>query len=245
MTVALIIFAAVLATSILSGIIGMAGGIILMAVLVNVLSVPAAMLLHGAVQGFANGSRAWFLREHIQWHILPAYLAGTAVAVSVFVSLAIVANAAVILIVIGAFPWLARVLPSLKTLNVERPVSGAVCGLVVTAAQLFAGASGPLLDVFYLNTRFTRHQIIASKALTQTIGHGLKLAYYALVVTALDTPEAWVFLTAVVVAVIGTRIGTAVLERISEARFRSASQIGVLAIGAFCMIQGILGLTTG
>ena len=48
----------------------------------------------------------------------------------------------------------------------------------MTAAQLFAGASGPLLDFFYLHARLDRYQVVANKALTQTIGHMLKLVYY-------------------------------------------------------------------
>ena len=44
-------------------------------------------------------------------------------------------------------------------------------GVVVSATQLLAGASGPLLDVFYLNTPLNRYQVIASKAITQTLGH--------------------------------------------------------------------------
>lgn len=239
-----ILFSTVFATSVLSGIIGMAGGIILMAVLVGVLSVPAAMLMHGAVQGTANGSRAWFLREHIQWQILPGYLVGAAVALSGFIWLGIVADPAIILIVIGAFPWLARLLPRLKGLSVADPTTAFVCGTLVTAAQLFAGASGPLLDVFYLNTPFNRHQIIASKAITQTLGHVLKLGYYGALVIAADTPAAWVFAVAIATAVAGTRVGTLILRNISEDRFRSASQMVILAIGSYCIVRGIYDLTS-
>ena len=52
----LAILATVLATSVLSGILGMAGGMLLMAVLVSLLPVSGAMVLHGAVQAMANGS---------------------------------------------------------------------------------------------------------------------------------------------------------------------------------------------
>ena len=84
-----IIILSVLATSILSGVLGMAGGMILMAILVSTMSVGAAMMLHGAVQAMANGSRSWFLRQHIQWRILPAYALGAGVTVAVFAALAL------------------------------------------------------------------------------------------------------------------------------------------------------------
>ena len=75
---------AILGTAILSGILGMAGGMILMAILASTVSVASAMMLHGAVQLTSNGSRAWFLREHIQWQIFPAYAVGTAAALGLF-----------------------------------------------------------------------------------------------------------------------------------------------------------------
>ncbi len=75
-------------------------------------------------------------------------------------------------------PWVALIVPKLNGLDVTHPATAVVCGTAVTAAQLFAGASGPLLDFFYLHARLDRYQVVANKALTQTIGHVLKLVYY-------------------------------------------------------------------
>ena len=56
MTPSILVFAvlgvASLVTSFLSGILGMAGGMILMGVLIAVLPVPAAMMMHGITQLF-------------------------------------------------------------------------------------------------------------------------------------------------------------------------------------------------
>jgi uncharacterized membrane protein YfcA len=52
-----LILVSVFVTAVLSGVLGMAGGMILMAILVSTLSVSAAMMLHGAVQAASNGSR--------------------------------------------------------------------------------------------------------------------------------------------------------------------------------------------
>ena len=54
----LLLFGAVLATSVISGIFGMAGGLILMLILAQMFTVPAAMVLHGVTQFFSNGWRA-------------------------------------------------------------------------------------------------------------------------------------------------------------------------------------------
>ena len=241
MMIQAIILLSVFATSILSGVLGMAGGMILMAVLVSTVSVASAMMIHGAVQATANGSRAWFLRTNIQWQILPSYLLGAVVALAVFAALTLVPDANLILILVGSFPFLARLVPHLRGLDVTRPLVAVNCGIVVTSAQLLAGVSGPLLDVFYLNSRLNRYQIIASKALTQTIGHLLKLVYYGLIIGVVDNVAAAFYLLAMTTAVIGTRLGTRLLDRVDDVRFRSISSYVILAIAALCIVRGISG----
>jgi uncharacterized protein len=61
----LLLVLATLATSIISGVLSMAGGMILMGVFGFLLSVPAAMVLHGIAQTFSNGSRVWLYRRYI------------------------------------------------------------------------------------------------------------------------------------------------------------------------------------
>ena len=240
-----IILLSVLATSVLSGILGMAGGMILMAILVSTLSVGAAMMLHGAVQAMANGSRAWFLRGHVQWRILPAYAVGALAVLALFIALALVPDANLILMIVGIFPWVARVVPRLSGLDITHLPTACACGVVVTAAQLFAGASGPLLDVFYLNTRLNRFEVIASKAFTQAAGHILKVIYYGLVIGVTDSVPGWLYAVAIATAVLGTRLGTRLLERVSDDRFRRISGQVILAIAAVCFVKGAVGYLGG
>lgn len=242
MSIATAIVATVFATSVLSGIVGMAGGIILMAVLVSLQSVAAAMIIHGTVQATANGSRALFLKRHIVWRILPGYLAGAAVALALFVTLSLVPDPSLILVIIGAFPWLARAASRLHGLDVTHRGTAVVCGAFVTSAQLFAGASGPVLDVFYLNAHLDRHQVIATKAITQTLGHILKLVYYGLIVGVSESISVPFLAFAIGAAVAGTRLGTLLLTHIDDTQFRRFSGWVILAIGAVCIVKGGRGL---
>ena len=73
------ILVSVLGTAILSGVSGMAGGLVLMGVLVWLLPVSAATIVHGAVQAASNGARWVFLRAHTQWRIVPPYAAAALV----------------------------------------------------------------------------------------------------------------------------------------------------------------------
>jgi len=241
----LMLLGSVFATSVLSGVIGMAGGMILMALLVLLLPVSAAMVLHGAVQGTANGARAWFLRRHVQWRILPPYLAGAALALAAFVAVTLVPDAGLVLILVGLFPWLARLTPQLRGLDVTRPPTALSCGTVVTAAQLLAGASGPLLDAFYQDSRLSRYAVVATKALTQTLGHLLKLLYYSVLVTGPEQPALWLVLTAMATAVAGTHLGTRLLDRLEEDRFRRVSRAVILTIATLCVADGLRRVLTG
>lgn len=235
-----LLLGSVLVTSILSGILGMAGGMILMAILVSTVSVATAMMVHGVVQATSNGSRAWFLRSHIQWQILPTYVIGSGVALAGFMALALVPDPGVVLILIGVFPWLARIIPNLKGLDINRPSTSFACGIIVTSAQLIAGASGPLLDVFYLNSALSRHQIVASKALTQTLGHLIKLGYYGVFIGVVENMAAWFYFAAMATAVLGARIGTRLLDRLEDDTFRRVSGWVILAIAGICVISGVL-----
>ncbi len=235
----LVIVASVFGTSVLSGILGMAGGMILMALLVSTLTVANAMMLHGAVQATANGSRAWLLRRHIKWRLLPTYSVGAATSVALFTWLTLVPDAAVVLILVGLFPWLGLISKRLQGLDVTRPLTTVMCGFSVTSAQLLAGASGPLLDVFYLNSPLNRQEIVANKALTQTLGHVLKIIYYGLIVAVATTLPAAVFVVALIAAVAGTRVGTLLLQRWNDQDFQHISRVVVLTIAAGCVVQGV------
>ncbi|MCC5886498.1 MAG: sulfite exporter TauE/SafE family protein [Gammaproteobacteria bacterium] len=247
-----LILAVVLATSVLSGIVGMAGGMILMAVLVAVYSVPVAMILHGVTQAGANGSRTWFLRHHVRWAVLGPYLAGSLLCVGIFALFRFVPDRSLVLILIGAMPWLALLLPRHWSFEVERPPTAFGCGLSVTAAQLMAGASGPLLDLFFQRSRLDRRGIVATKAVTQTLGHLVKLGYYSSLLLLAGEPvfargeaPVWLFLLVVPVAIVGTLVGTRVLERLNESLFRRISAQVILALGAACVVAGLAELLRG
>jgi uncharacterized protein len=244
MGIEIVIVGAVILTSMLSGVLGMAGGILLMALLVSLKSIAAAMIIHGVVQATSNGSRAWLLRNHVAWKILPPYLVGAAVVFGAFTTMTLLPNASVVMIAIGAFPWIALIVPKLYGLDVTSRPTAAVCGVIVTGAQLFAGASGPLLDFFYLNARgLSRHQIVANKALTQTLGHLLKLVYYGGIIGVSSDGVNPMFLAlSVGAAVLGTRIGTRLLDKVGDGEFRRVSRYVILGIGLYCIGDGIHGL---
>ena len=159
-------------------------------------------------------------------------------AVAAFSALLFVPDASVVLILIGLFPWLARLQPRFSVFNITRPASSVICGLSVTSAQLLAGAAGPLLDLFYLNSGLGRETIVANKALTQTIGHLLRIIYYGAIISVATPIPNWLFLAAAIAAVAGTRLGTWLLSRWNDQRFQEVSSQIILVTGTICILQG-------
>lgn len=228
------------ATSVLSGIVGMAGGMVLMLVLITLLPVSSAMILHAATQLTANGSRAWMLREHMLWRLLPPYLLGSATAIGIATYLVLIPEPAWVLILIGVFAGAGQWSKYLRGLDITNPATTVACGFFVTFAQLIAGAAGPLLDVFYLNSGLGRQSVVANKALTQTIGHGLRIIYYGLLVRVDSELVWWIFPLAVVAAIAGTHTGVRILARWHDVGFQRISRQIILIIAVVCIFRGIV-----
>src|SRR5215467_15014285 len=68
---------AVVATSYISGMFGMAGGMLLLGLLLVFMDVAPAMVLFGIIQMAANGWRAVLWHRHVAWSIVWRFLVGS------------------------------------------------------------------------------------------------------------------------------------------------------------------------
>ncbi|HET7096374.1 MAG TPA: TSUP family transporter [Casimicrobiaceae bacterium] len=231
--------AGILGTSFLSGIFGMAGGMLLMGLLLAVMPIAAAMALHGITQMTSNGWRAIVWRAHVRWRIVACFAAGSIAAAAAFAAFAAPPTKGVALLILGLTPFIGLALPSRLRLNVARPVHGVVCGAVCMTLQMIAGVSGPILDVFFVQSGLDRRGIVATKAAVQALGHALKLAYFgSLLMEGGDGLSPWLAGMAILLAVLGTQSSRRVLERISDTQFRTWSRRLIFALSLAYLGQG-------
>jgi len=236
-----VILLATLITSFISGIFGMAGGLLLMGVLVLVLPVAGAMVVHGAVQSLANGWRAVLLRRWIDWRVIAIYVAGSAAAFALLFSLTIQLPEAWLFIVLGLVPALIWIPKKRLELDARKPVHAVLCGFTVTGLNVVAGVSGPLLDIFFVAAGVDRRMVVSTKAATQVISHGVKIAYYiAPAIAAGAVPQPLWLLAAAPLAILGTTLGARVLHLMSDVQFRNATKWIVTGIGAIYVIRGLV-----
>ena len=146
--------ALMVATAFLSGLFGMAGGLILIGVLLALMPLPTAMVLHAITQMASNGWRAFLWRAHIRWRPVSVYLIGCALALGPWSITRYVPDKPIALLILGVTPFLARLLPKDIKPNPDSVVQGTLYGSICMGLMLMTGVSGPLLDTFFLGGEF-------------------------------------------------------------------------------------------
>lgn len=217
----------------------MAGGMIMMGIIAWFLPVHTAMVLHGFVQMISNGWRAVLHRKHIEWRIIKFYLPGLLLALVAFMLLQLVVNKAVLFIFLGAMPFLQYLLPKSAAMNIEKPKHAFLAGIVFSTLQLLCGVSGPIVDLFFVKSKLNRHQIIATKAVTQGLGHIMKIFYFGAVVALNEDLPAALYAAAFVAAVAGTTLSGFVLHRMTDKQFRQYSHGLIIVIALVYLGKGL------
>lgn len=223
-------------TALLSGIFGMAGGLVLMGALAFVLPISAAFVTHGLLQLVANGWRAVLHRHHIVWPIIWNYALASALAAGAVLVIGFMPSKPLLFLLLGLVPMLVWLPKGWLQLDASRRSHALISGVLVTGLNLSAGVAGPLLDIFFVRTRLNRHQIVATKAATQVFSHLSKILVYGapmLVGSNSGVPPWWLFAIAIPASMLGTTAGGRVLDRLSDAGFKRWTAWIVSAIGAF------------
>ena len=229
--------------AVISGLFGMAGGMVFMGIIASLMSVSAAMVVHGVVQSISNGSRAFILKSHIRWDILGWQLLGALPAIGIMLALSFTPNKAQLFLVLGLLPFLLWLPRNWLAGDAEKPPHAVLCGAMVMGLNLSAGVAGPALDFFYVKTGLTRKAIVATKAVTMFASHMVKIGYFGIPLIAAtglsDLPPIWVFALALPAVIFGTKTGTLLLEKFSDIGFRKYTRILVTIVGAVYLWRGL------
>ena len=239
MTAAFLLLAAFV-TAAVSGVLGMAGGLLLLGALLLVLPATVAFVVHGLLQLVSNGWRACLQRRHLRWDIVGWYALGAVAAALLVALLRYTPDKALTYLLLGLVPMLVWLPRQWLRLDAARPAHAALAGLLVTAVNLTAGVAGPLLDVFFVRTALGRHSVVATKAGTQVLSHLAKVVVYGgAAVEGGGIP--WpVVLAAVPLSMLGTLVGSRLLDRLTDASFTAATRWVVTAIGVVYLVQAAL-----
>jgi len=238
-----LLVAVAFATSILSAVVGMAGGITLLSVMLLYLEPLVAIPLHGVVQLVSNGTRAWVQRIHVDRAIALRY--GVLLLPMGFAGLLLARRLPpeVARLVIGLFVLVATWAPGALLLGthpeaVDRDRRFLVLGGVVGFLNTTVGATGPLIAPFFLNLGLSRQALVGTKAACQLLGHLAKLVVFGVVGFAF---AAWwgPLLLLCAAVVVGTAVGSRILEHVSERAFVRLCQVVLTAV-ALRLVASVL-----
>jgi len=228
---ALLVLASLL-TATISGFLGMAGGMALLAVMTALLPAPVVVPLHGIVQLSSNSTRSLLHLSRVAWPIFAVY--APALVVGVFLASRLYAGISMTWFkpAIGVFllvflAW-RRWAPKLR--NLPR-WTYAPLGLVTGFLTIFVGATGPFIAPFFLRDDLSKEEVIATKAVCQTVGHLLKIPVFLSV--GFDyLPHAGLLGAMIGATIVGTAIGGWILKRMSPRVFLLVfeSVLGLLAV---------------
>jgi uncharacterized membrane protein YfcA len=238
--VAIFVIAMAFVTATLSGVFGMAGGLLLMGALALVLPVSAAFVTHGILQLTANGWRAILHRKHVRWDIVGWYALASLIAAVAVSLINLVPSKPLLFLLLGLIPGLTWLPQRWINLDAAKPLQAFISGLSVTGLNLSAGVAGPLLDIFFVRTELTRHAIVATKAATQVFAHLAKIVVYGAPLAMAGgkgLPPLWVFGVAVPLSMLGTVVGGQILDRMSDVNFKRWTRWIVTAIGLLYLVQ--------
>jgi uncharacterized membrane protein YfcA len=238
-----VLCAVALATSILSAIVGMAGGITLLSVMLLFMDPLVAIPLHGVIQLVSNGARTVIQRRHVARGILWRY--GLLLFPMGFVGLAVAQalSPSHLRLWIGGFVLLATWAPGWVLLGshperIDPKRRFFALGAAVGVLNPTLGATGPLIAPFFLNIGLPRQGVIGTKAACQALGHLAKIAVFGLAGFAFR--DYWIPLALLsVLVIVGTAIGSRWLEYVDERWFTRLYKTVLTVIALRLVVEGL------
>jgi uncharacterized membrane protein YfcA len=229
--------ATIVVSSFISGVFGMAGGMILLGVLLVYFDVATGMIMFSIIQLTANGWRALHWRNYVRWPIFWWYLAGAVIAFAGMRYLAFVPDKAFVYLALGLLPFFVEALPASLQPSIEWRGIPFLSGIFTTIIQFMAGVGGLFLDIFFQKSGIDRKTTNATKAVTQTFSHILRAAYFGSLGGVGDL-NATVWGPAMVLALAGAALAPFVLERMTDVGFRRWTRMIVFAVACVYLVRG-------
>jgi uncharacterized protein len=234
-----LIGATIIVSSFLSGVFGMAGGMVLLGVLLVFLDVAAAMILFSIIQFFANGWRALQWWGFVRWRIFWFYCLGGAVAFVAMRLIELVPSKALVYLLLGLMPFLVELIPTRVQPSIEWRGVPFITGVFTTIVQFLAGVGGLFLDIFFQKSALDRKTTLATKAVAQTASHVLRAAYFVSFGSIGDEIGLWPLLVAIALAIGGTALAPFVIERMSDHGFRQWTRVIIFTVSGVYLLRAV------
>ncbi|MBT3344880.1 MAG: sulfite exporter TauE/SafE family protein [Gemmatimonadetes bacterium] len=232
----LILITASFLTSLTSAIGGIAGGVMLIAVMPSFLPPAAVIPIHGVIQITSNVSRALFGIRHIQWRIVRDYGVGCVIGALLGSRLVPLFSWDNLPLLLGVFILLFTWMPK-PSGEARWPLKFGVLGVLQTALSLFIGVAGPLNMPFLLRENLGRDRTVITHSVQMTFMHLMKVITFGLLGFAF-APYWQLVIGMTAGAILGSWVGTKVRAYVPENVFRHGVRILITVLAVRMLLQG-------
>ena len=161
-------------TSTVAGVVGIGGGMMLIAILPSFLPLNALIPVHGLTQMSSNLSRAIFGYKDVQYEVIPKFLLGSAIGIGIFAGILNFISLEYVPLFIGAYILLSLWSEKFNE-KIKRYESYFLAGFFQTGLSMVVGATGPLTMTLLLKDYGDKDKVVATGAALMSITHILKV----------------------------------------------------------------------
>ncbi|WP_321468274.1 sulfite exporter TauE/SafE family protein [Halarcobacter sp.] len=204
-------------TSTVAGVIGLGGGMILIAVLPSFLPINALVPVHGLTQLSSNLSRAYFGYKDIKLEVIPKFLFGSLIGISVFAGILYFISLEYVPLFIG-FYILFSLWSNKFNEKIKKYESYILIGFFQTGLSIVVGATGPIATALLIKDYNDKDTVVATAAALMSITHLLKVfAFMFFGFVFLD--YLGILIAMIIGAISGSYMGTKLRDKINGKKF--------------------------
>jgi uncharacterized membrane protein YfcA len=231
------------ATAMLSAILGMGGGMLLLAVMLGFMPHAVAIPTHASVQLASNSTRLLIFLKHMDRGALIRFaagaVAGTLIGAAILILLGELNTGEPYLKCgVGFYVLAASFIPRRKVAAAPRESTRDFVGLgaLAGAAGPTIGAVGPLIAPIFARHDYVKERLIATKAACQMFCHVMKIAVFVSLGTLRITKHGPLLVAMIALVIPGTVAGKRLLRYVSPRAFRILYRAALLIAGGKVLI---------
>ena len=223
-------------TSTVAGVVGLGGGMMLIAIMPSFIPLNALIPVHGLTQMSSNFSRAVFGYKDVQFEVIPKFLFGSFIGIAIFAAILNFISLEYVPLFIGTYILLSLWSEKFNE-KIKRYESYFLAGFFQTGLSMVVGATGPLTMTLLLKDYKDKDKVVATGAALMSITHILKVfvfMYFGFVFF----DYIGIIVAMIIGAVAGSWAGTQLRDKIDGKKFLMLLKILLSAL-AIHVIVGV------
>lgn len=204
-------------TSTITAVVGIGGGMMLIAIMPSFLPLNALIPVHGLTQISSNLSRAVFGYKDVQYKVIPKFLIGSFIGIGIFAGILNLISLEYVPLFIGAYILLSLWSTKFNE-KIKKYENYFLAGFFQTGLSMVVGATGSLTMTLLLKDFKNKDKVVATSAALMSITHILKVfvfTYFGFVF--FDYIE--IIIAMIIGSIAGSWTGTKLRDKIDAKKF--------------------------